>query len=142
MNFLSSSTGGTVWSDLSGPAWAAFPTSPLFTKMSNLSNATNYTSKWESAFNSETNTDEARLSSELGSTGLALKFYPTKAGISNANGLGLFKTNMFSHIIEGSLEAMEAIMGDYVRKNVHPWADFDDKIIDMHMDNANEYLGK
>jgi hypothetical protein len=28
MNFLSSSTGGTVWSDFGGPVWAVFPARP------------------------------------------------------------------------------------------------------------------
>ena len=108
--------------------------SPLFTKEAKLNNADKYTSGWDSKYNSETKTNEASQSSDISNTGYALKYYPTKGGMQNANAIGVVSSNSTAHLIEAGIEFIErAIFGTKADK---------DPISNMHGGNARGFLNR
>ena len=106
--------------------------SPLFTKESYLQNAESYTKNWATAFNSATGAIDSFVSGEIGNSGLQLKFYPEKGGQREANSLGLVKTGIVLHPLEGFVEMFERVIFKDKADN--------DPLYDMHKNNAKQFL--
>lgn len=106
--------------------------SPLFTKESFLQNAESYTKNWATAFNSATGRIDSFVSGEIGNSGLQLIFYPEKGGQIEANSLGLVKTGIVLHPLEGFVEMLERIVFRDKADN--------DPLYDMHKNNAKQFL--
>ena len=112
-----------------------------FTKHSKLENQEKYTSKWEKALNSEDllNGDLSKAFSrsakqeEIPNSDYSLKFYPDKSGEKNINALGLIQSSFFPHVEEAAFEILDMV----IRKVFNGR---DDTLIDMHADNAWDYL--
>jgi RHS repeat-associated protein len=88
MNFLSSSTGGTVWSDFGGPVWAVFPGKPHqldFVTENTPAGAANI------AFTYNTSGSLTKMEKTLGSTTQTEDLYWNEeqqlVGVHNGNGL-------------------------------------------------------
>ncbi len=104
--------------------------SNLYSKYSKLYNHEKYTADWTETINSSPNNNDALISSEIGSSGFQLKFYPEKNGDYNA--LGLVKKGWIEHTIEGALEYLEHF---FIEKGFE-----DDFLYDMHLYNALNYM--
>ncbi|MCC6721266.1 MAG: hypothetical protein IT243_03625 [Bacteroidia bacterium] len=72
----------------------------LFTHFSKLENCQDYIFSWKNAFNSHCFKYNARKSSKIPMTDLALKFYLSKANTNNTATLGLVKRNFLKHCFE------------------------------------------
>ena len=115
---------------------------PLFTKMSKLDNASSYTSEWEESFNSETKKMGALSSGQIADSPFELKLYTDKkGGILNPFALGLSRVDKVEHAVEAAFEWLEyKLIKGASEKYGHDPAKMDDSLIDMHYDNAKEYL--
>ena len=105
--------------------------SSAYSKFSKLYNTGRYTTGWQPAYNSETGTYDALVSSEIGNSGFQLKLYSEKAGENNA--LGLVKSGFFEHNIEAALEYLE-------RTVIEKFGLLDDFLYDMHFFNALNFM--
>ncbi len=107
------------------------PESSLYSKLSRLNNPQNYIKGWHKSFNSSSKKFDALISPVIGSTGFALKYYPTKNGYNDA--IGLVKVNEIGHYVESSLEIEEAISVKFFNLQ-------DDWLYDMHLNNSIQFI--
>jgi hypothetical protein len=120
-----------------------YPTnSSLYTKYNQLLHPERYIAGWASASNSSSGSDVAYVSSELGNSGLQLKYYPEKNGGHQALGLvkknkdggfNLFDPDTYKHEREAALEYLESLDVKYFG---YP----DDYLYDMHLYNALDFM--
>jgi ABC-type oligopeptide transport system substrate-binding subunit len=104
--------------------------SDLFTKLNNLNNHEYYTNGWQPAYNSETNSNDALVSPEIGDSGFQLKFYSVKN--SETNALGLIKEGNMEHAKEWAFELLDGLLRNSLG--------IDDLIYDMHLYNALNFM--
>ena len=88
-------------------------------------------SLFSQSFNSSSKKFDALISPVIGSTGFALKYYPTKNGYNDA--IGLVKVNEIGHYVESSLEIEEAISVKFFNLQ-------DDWLYDMHLNNSIQFI--
>lgn len=109
----------------------------LFTRFSKLENYKEYIFYWHNAFNSQNFTFSARKSERISQTNLSLKFYSTKAGMTNAAALGLVKKGFFNHFMEASHELGKKYRSKLNRKKLEIYVKNY-----MHLNNAIELLNE
>ena len=108
------------------------PDSPLFTKESYLQNKELYTNGWATAFNSATRERDSFVSGEIGNSGFQLKFYLQKGALLETNSLGIVKSGLVLHSIEGVIERVERTVFKDRADN--------DPLYDMHVHNAKRFM--
>lgn len=113
------------------------PNSILFTRFSRLENFEYYVSQWKNAFNSNNFTFNARLSSAISDTKLSLKYYGSKANITNVSVIGLVKRNFFQHLDETMIELFKKYSYRFDLFTIENY--FDSY---MHLNNAIELINE
>jgi len=99
--------------------------------MNILNNPESYISNWELAYNSYTNSYDAKESPEIGDSGFQLKYYAEKEGEIDA--LGLVKDGIVRHDLEAALEVIDGFLRDNLNLA-------DDIIYDIHLFNALNFM--
>jgi RHS repeat-associated protein len=78
------------------------------TKYAYLSNADNYTKKWDVETDSNNVDIPGKKSKEIGNTGYSLKYYKGRGNV-----IGFGKSEFIHHFIEAAREGLEYLFGDY-----------------------------
>ncbi len=109
-----------------------FPqSSSLYSKLNRLNNHEEYTKGWKKVSNSSAGSNYALQSAKVGNTSFCLKYYPEKNGEYNA--LGLVKSGIIPHHIEGAIELIESLIVNNSNFG-------DDFLYDMHLYNAVNFM--